>query len=333
MLTAIFFCQPLGQLAAALVALIALARQRDGLSDGTVANCTGTMSMCQGTVDSIWRWVVGVGVIPAFVALWFRLTIIESPRYTADVDRDSVKAASELDRYLLIEIKPETASATYVDADRQLPTTIDADLSGDLSQRRSTTEMAIINTSEYYSLHEAAGIQQFPDQNDSDNHALDNEARYEEPPEPSWEDFKDYFWRKGNLRTLIATSLCWFCVDLPFYGLGMSSPRIIQAIWSGKDSTGESPGVFDYLVTNQWQSLVVVSIGAIVGCLITFVAIDKLGRRIIQIVGFFWLFLLFIIIGASYKQLFAIHGTAATIVLYILCQIFYNFGMLRKCSN
>src|SRR5450432_2893859 len=102
MLAAVFFCQPLGQLAATIVALIAAARQRGGITGYTVTECFDLTNgiTCVGTLDSIWRWVIGVGVIPAFIALWFRLTIIESPRYTADVGKDSLKAASEVSRYL-----------------------------------------------------------------------------------------------------------------------------------------------------------------------------------------------------------------------------------------
>ncbi len=80
------------------------------------------------------------------------------------------------------------------------------------------------------------------------------------------------------------------------------------------------------LVNNVWQSLIVVSLGACVGCAVTFVSIDKLGRRNIQIIGFFWLFLLFIVIGGSFNHLYDIGGNSAIIVLYILCQIFFNFG-------
>src|SRR4051794_37558878 len=77
MMTAVFMCQPLGQLAATLVALIAVARQRGSIPDeAAVDNCTGE---CLKTLDSAWRWIIGVGVIPAVIALWFRLTIIESP--------------------------------------------------------------------------------------------------------------------------------------------------------------------------------------------------------------------------------------------------------------
>jgi hypothetical protein len=56
-------------------------------------------------------------VIPAVIALWFRLTIIESPRYTADVSGDTAKAASELKRYLLKSHEIGLVSATAVTVD------------------------------------------------------------------------------------------------------------------------------------------------------------------------------------------------------------------------
>lgn len=105
----------------------------------------------------------------------------------------------------------------------------------------------------------------------------------------------------------------------------MNSPRIIATIWYGKNPQPQT--VYDILIHNVWQSLVVVSIGAIVGIAITFVAIDRIGRKWIQMIGFFWLFILFIIIGGSFYHLYDIGGQAAIVVLYILCQIFFNFGI------
>jgi len=119
-------------------------------------------------------------------------------------------------------------------------------------------------------------------------------------------------------------------LDLPFYGLGMNSPHIISTIWYGKSAPPTN--IYELIVHNVWQSLVVVSLGACVGVAITFVAIDKLGRRNIQIIGFFWLFILFIVIGGSFNHLYEIGGNAAIIVLYILCQIFFNFGMFISLS-
>lgn len=111
----------------------------------------------------------------------------------------------------------------------------------------------------------------------------------------------------------------------PVYGLGMNSPKIITNIWYGKKSPPNDP-IYTMLVHDVWQSLVVVSLGALVGISITFVAIDRLGRKWIQMIGFFWLFILFIVIGGSFYHLYEIGGQAAIVVLYILCQIFFNFG-------
>ena len=107
----------------------------------------------------------------------------------------------------------------------------------------------------------------------------------------------------------------------------MNSPKIITTIWYGSTSTPPA-SIYKMLVHNVWQSLVIVSFGAITGCMITFFTIDRVGRRNIQIIGFLLLFILFIIIGGLYNFLYNQGGSSAIIVLYILCQIFFNFGSL-----
>lgn len=271
------------------------------------------------------------------LALWFRLTIIESPRYTADVGRDSRKAASELQQYLLLQARAQTGAGSSTSID-----IAGLDPNGH-PLRRSASGMAANNPGEEERIsgtfsedgnpREFATASYQPSIVSQQNDSIDLEIPEESipPPEPSWEEFKQYFWMSGNLRTLIATSFCWMALDLPFYGLGMSSPHIITTIWYGKHQPELS--IYDLVVHDVWQSLVVVSLGAIVGCLITLFTIDKLGRRNIQMNGFFWLFILFVVIGGSFNHLYEIGGNAAIIVLYILCQIFFNFGMWPKLSE
>lgn len=43
-------------------------------------------------VDQVWRWTVGIGIIPAAVAIIMRLTIPETPRYYAGIMKDLRKA-------------------------------------------------------------------------------------------------------------------------------------------------------------------------------------------------------------------------------------------------
>jgi hypothetical protein len=69
MLSALYMFQPLGQLAASAVTIGVLAAQRNGpLSENTATTCTGE---CARTLDSTWRWIMGVGMIPAFIACHF----------------------------------------------------------------------------------------------------------------------------------------------------------------------------------------------------------------------------------------------------------------------
>jgi PHS family inorganic phosphate transporter-like MFS transporter len=200
-MTAVFMCQPLGQLAATLVALVAAARHRSSiLADATVDNCTGE---CQKILDSVWRWIIGVGVIPAVIALWFRLTIIESPRYTADVGGDSRKAASELNRYLPGERELASSSSSSSVSIEDIP----------INQR--TIQSIASNDSN--TLRDPSGINslgQTQINNDLENTPSGDIDENKAPPMPSWADFRDYFWHNGNIRTLMATSLCWFFVDL-----------------------------------------------------------------------------------------------------------------------
>ncbi|KAJ3096029.1 phosphate transporter [Phlyctochytrium planicorne] len=51
-------------------------------------------------LDYVWRIAIGVGVIPAIIAIYFRLTIPETPRYTVDVDGDTEKAQNDVQRVL-----------------------------------------------------------------------------------------------------------------------------------------------------------------------------------------------------------------------------------------
>lgn len=252
MLTAVFMCQPLGQLAATLVAWIAAARQRNGINGIMPDNCDGE---CIKTLDSVWRWVIGVGVIPAVIALWFRLTIIESPRYTADVGRDSRKAASELNQYLLLQAQAQTAAASttslQINSGEGNNATTQRTRNGSFgagSGAESIAQSGAASEDGASQRHvspapNSSGIPHpnfVPKQQENgfnistrhlrpisrafsdDGHlqhamtrpvdVLDDDSEHDIPPIPTWEEFKQFFWHDGNLRTLIATSLCWFCL-------------------------------------------------------------------------------------------------------------------------
>lgn len=61
-------------------------------------------------MDYMWRLLIGLGCIPAVVALYFRLTIPETPRFTMDVERNVRQAALDIETIL-------TTGSFYLDPD------------------------------------------------------------------------------------------------------------------------------------------------------------------------------------------------------------------------
>ncbi|KAK4612999.1 Repressible high-affinity phosphate permease [Fulvia fulva] len=102
MMGAVFAMQGLGQFGAGIVALIAIAGFKESLLSARSA--TNSQAACDGVcliaVDKIWRIIIGMGAVPGCIALYFRLTIPETPRYTFDVSRDVVKGGSDVKAYL-----------------------------------------------------------------------------------------------------------------------------------------------------------------------------------------------------------------------------------------
>ena len=85
MMSAVFAMQGVGILVAPLVALLILNGYKGAIEEDYLK------------VDMVWRLCVLFGIIPAIAALYFRLTIPESPRYTAHVVGDVDKAREDID--------------------------------------------------------------------------------------------------------------------------------------------------------------------------------------------------------------------------------------------
>lgn len=96
-IAAVFAMQGLGQLASALITLIVVIVYKDTLIPvATAADCKGS---CMITVDKMWRIIIAFGGIPGWFALYYRLTIPETPRYTFDVLYDVEKASVDARKY------------------------------------------------------------------------------------------------------------------------------------------------------------------------------------------------------------------------------------------
>jgi len=98
MMGSVFAMQGIGQFAAGIISLIVTAGFKESLlTSPNVARCGG---VCGLAVDKMWRVIIGFGAVPGCIALYYRLTIPETPRYTFDVSRDVLKAGSDAKAYL-----------------------------------------------------------------------------------------------------------------------------------------------------------------------------------------------------------------------------------------
>ncbi|QNP95240.1 YALIA101S15e00716g1_1 [Yarrowia lipolytica] len=97
MMAAVFANQGWGQLMGAIVSIVCMAGFKNQLEPSHSAKDCG--KVCRQALDMSWRILVGWGCVPAMAALYFRLTIPETPRYTFDVSRDIEKAQKDIEKY------------------------------------------------------------------------------------------------------------------------------------------------------------------------------------------------------------------------------------------
>lgn len=98
MLAWVFYMQPIGYAFAALMTLAVTRGYRHSIPmDATNGNCDAE---CIKAVDRSWRLIIGIGAIPALIAVFFRRSIPESPLYTADVINQPDGATEDFQRLI-----------------------------------------------------------------------------------------------------------------------------------------------------------------------------------------------------------------------------------------
>ena len=76
-------------------------------------------------MDYCWRLLIGFGCVPGCIALYFRLTISETPRFTLDIERNMTQALQDVDQAVkgtqaapdnsLVTHKVEVPKASWAD--------------------------------------------------------------------------------------------------------------------------------------------------------------------------------------------------------------------------
>ncbi|KAH7317770.1 H+ symporter [Rhexocercosporidium sp. MPI-PUGE-AT-0058] len=261
MMAAVFSMQGAGQFAAALVALVTTICFK-GSFINTKTAFSSCDAACQLAGDRSWRIIIGFGGLPALFALYYRITIPETPRYTFDIKHDIEKAQADIKAYV----------------NNQKEGDVDP-----ISQEQTKQRIG---------------------------HKLT-------APRASWRDVWGYFSQWKNFKVIFGTTSAWFFLDLAFYGLSLNNSIVLNVIGYTHGST-----IYHTLLNTAIGNLILVCAGSLPGYWLSVITIDTLGRKAIQIMGFFFLTIIFIVIGFAYDAL----SEGGLLALYILAQLFFNFG-------
>ncbi|CEQ42616.1 SPOSA6832_04458 [Sporobolomyces salmonicolor] len=266
MMVATFWSQGWGQFAAAIVSIVCLAAFKKQILNDPVDYARH--------LDFVWRLLIGLGAVPGAVALYFRLTLPETPRFTMDIERNIKQASSDVDAFL--------STGGYVQD-------------------------------------------------------VEPSAQHVEAPKATWADFRAHFgqWKHG--KVLFGAAYSWFALDVAFYGLGLNSSIILNAIGYGSVSSGTPQHIrYQTLMNNSIGNLIITVAGLIPGFWFSFALIDVWGRKPIQLMGFIYS----VIDEFSAKQMLTItlccmgfgyhklqdNAVGAFVFLYCLTNFFQNFG-------
>ncbi len=187
---------------------------------GTVTGYVVALALLSANVnaDLAWRIMLGFGAIPAAGVIYFRRKMPESPRYTARVNGDSAKAASDLSTFTHGELTIEPASEKQV---------------------RLTLGQFLSN--------------------------------------PKY------------LLYLLGTAGSWFVFDYAYYGNSVSAPLIVKSVLGHHGAH-----VLTEAIALQ---LIIFTVFAVPGYYLAAIFMDRIGHKRLQLIGFFFMGLAFLLIG------------------------------------
>ncbi|KAG0031109.1 Inorganic phosphate transporter pho84 [Podila clonocystis] len=294
MMAAVFAMQGFGYLCTGMVAIVLLLSFRS-LIEADINN-----------LDYVWRLLIGLGCVPALVAVYFRMTIPETPRFVLDVENNLNKAEIDVANVFKTRNALQSDRDTFADRD---------------------TNFQMINPRKN-SLSGPAGRSGTGSNPSSRNNARANAANfYGQPtetldmPKGNLKDFVQYFGQWKNFKVLLGTSRANQVMDVAFYGIGLNNTSILSTIHFGSVSD------------NPWQTMwnatvgqvIIVLLGAIPGYWVTVFTVERLGRIKIQVLGFVMSCILFCILGFAYTPI-KDKSPVLFVALFAITQFFQNFG-------
>jgi MFS family permease len=114
------------------------------------------------------------------------------------------------------------------------------------------------------------------------------------------------------LKWVIGTAGTWFFLDIAYYGTTISSPLVLKSLNAHADA-----------VTNMIYTLLIFVVAALPGYIVAAFTIDRLGRKVIQCLGFGVMALAYSLLALvpSFTQL-----TLPFLTIYAVSYFFTEFG-------
>ncbi|KLO16414.1 inorganic phosphate transporter [Schizopora paradoxa] len=285
LLAYVFASQGWGSLGGSLITLIVLLAYK-GVMEGR-----GETSK----VDGVWRVVVGLSLVPAFGTLYQRLTLPEAVKYEeaqgveglkkegAVVAKGAPSGSEEWD-----DIEMDKRSGGSKKGDEEAPSIVVQDVDA----KRTNSDVA-------------------------------RRAVVQPKKRTHFREFLTYFSEWRHAKILIGTSMCWFLLDIAFYGINLNQNVVLQQI--GFDGSSGSP--WNRLFKISIGNVIITALGFVPGYYVSVLTIEYLGRKWIQIQGFLMAALFLAILASKFHTL----STAAFIVNFAFLQFFFNFGANTYC--
>jgi MFS transporter, PHS family, inorganic phosphate transporter len=246
-------------------------------------------------VDGVWRIIIGISLIPAFGTLYQRLTLPESTRY-----EESKKLRHHEEHHDEIDELKKAQAAEDTKQEGITVTAVDNDASGS---------------------RDGSIVVEDKDNMTSSGEDIDEATA---PPElvvkkkAHFKEFLEYFSEWEHAKLLIGTCMCWFLLDIAFYGINLNQNVVLQQI--GYDGSTGTP--WERLFKVSTGGIIITALGFLPGYYASILTIEILGRKWIQIQGFLMAAVFLAILAAKFEEL----SKPAFIVCFALLQFFFNFG-------
>ncbi|CAK4078437.1 unnamed protein product [Aphanomyces euteiches] len=137
--------------------------------------------------------------------------------------------------------------------------------------------------------------------------------------------FRSYFSQWVNLKVLIGCAMCWFWLDIGYYGTNLNTSEVLKIIGYGSPNTTGNKRIFDDLWARATGTAIIYCCGLVPGYWFSIFFVERWGRKPIQYMGFAMLALLFMVMGIWINE-FKTDYRTLFVVVYSLAQFFFNFG-------